>query len=123
MPICKWIGERAERSFDTSRLKEEQDVTRKVSAAQRTGKLESHVDGAQNVEEVAHQQPSLENKLDEILKNQRTFQAAAVKKGGERFPGKQRPGPKPCRACNGYGHWARNCPSLNEGGAGRRPPV
>jgi hypothetical protein len=104
-------------------LKEEQDVTRKVSAAQRTGKLESHVDGAQNVEEVAHQQPSLENKLDEILKNQRTFQAAAVKKGGERFPGKQRPGPKPCRACNGYGHWARNCPSLNEGGAGRRPPV
>jgi hypothetical protein len=109
-----------------STLEEEQGVTRKVSAAQRAGKLDSHVDGAQNVEEVAHQQPSLENKLDEILKNQRTFQAAAVKKGGKRFPGKQRPVPKPsdiCRACNGRGHWARNCPSLNEGGAGRRPPV
>ncbi|CAB4021070.1 Hypothetical predicted protein [Paramuricea clavata] len=64
-----------------STLEEEQGVTRKVSAAQRTGKLESHVDGAQNIEEVTHQQPSLENKLDEILKNQRTFQAAAVKKG------------------------------------------
>ena len=90
-----------------STLEEEQGVTRKVSAAQRAGKLESHVDGAQNVEEVAPQQPSLENKLDEILKNQRTFQAAAVKKGGKRFPGKQRPGPKPsdiCRACNGRGH-------------------
>ena len=109
-----------------STLEEEQGVTRKVSAAQRAGKLESHVDGAQNVEEVAHQQPSLENKLDEILKNQRTFQAAAVKKGGKRFPGKQRPGPKPsdiCRACNSHGHWKRNCPSLNEGGAGRRPQV
>ena len=109
-----------------STLEKEQGVTRKVSAAQRAGKLESHVDGAQNIEEVAHQQPSLENKLDEILKNQRTFQAAAVKKGGKRFPGKQRPGPKPsdiCRACSGRGHWARNCPSLNEGGAGRRPLV
>jgi hypothetical protein len=78
---------------------------------------------------VAHQQPSPENKLDEILKNQRTFQAAAVKKIGtviKRFPGKQRPGPKPsdiCRACNSHGHWKRNCPSLNEGGAGRRPQV
>ena len=70
--------------------------------------------------------PSLENKLDEILKNQRTLQAAAVKKGGKRFAGRQRPGPKPsdiCRACNGRGHWARSCPSLNEGGVGRRPPV
>ena len=63
--------------------------------------------------------PSLENKLDEILKNQRTLQAATVKKGGERFAGKQRPGPKLsdiCRACNGRGHWGRSCPSLNEGG-------
>jgi hypothetical protein len=109
-----------------STLEKEQGVTRNVSAAQRAGKLESHVDGAQNIEEVAHQQPSLENKLDEILKKPRTFQAAAVKKGGKRFPGKQRPGPKPsdiCRACSGRGHWARNCPSLNEGGAGRRPLV
>ncbi|CAB4009613.1 Hypothetical predicted protein [Paramuricea clavata] len=47
-----------------STLEEEQGVTRKISAAQRAGKLQSHVDGAQNVEEVAQQQPSLENKLD-----------------------------------------------------------
>ena len=52
-----------------STLEEEQGVNRKVSAAKRAGKLESHVDGAQNVEEVAPQQSSLENKLDEILKN------------------------------------------------------
>ena len=100
-----------------STLEEEHCDTRKVSAAQRAGKLESHVGGAQDVEEGARQQPSLENKLDKILKNQRTFQAAAVKKGGKRFPGKQRPDPKRsdiCRACNGRGHWARNCPSLKE---------
>ena len=48
-------------------------------------------------------QSSLEHKLDEILKNQRTLQAAAVKKRGKRIAGRQRPGPKPsdiCRACN-----------------------
>ena len=33
-----------------STLEDEQGVTRKVYAAQRAGKLESHVDGAQDVE-------------------------------------------------------------------------
>jgi hypothetical protein len=47
-------------------LEEEHCVTRNVSAAQRARKLESHVDGAQDVEEGARQQPSMENKLDKI---------------------------------------------------------
>ena len=57
--------------------------------------------------------------LDEILKNERTLQAVAVKKGGKRFTGRHTPGPKPsdiCRAFNGRGHWTRSCPFLNEGG-------
>jgi hypothetical protein len=49
-----------------STLEEEHCVTRNVSAAQRARKLESHVDGAQDVEEGARQQPSMENKLDKI---------------------------------------------------------
>ena len=76
---------------------EEQGVSSKVSAAQRAGKLESHADGVQEVE-VAHQQPSLENKWDEILKNKRTFQAAEVKNGGRRPSGKQKLGPNPISA-------------------------
>ena len=106
-------------------LEEQQGVTRKISAAQGAVKSDNPVAGTStSVEEAV--QSSLENKLEEILKNQCTLQAAAVKKGGKRLAGKQRPGPKPsdiCRACNGRGHWARSCPSLNEGGAGRRPPV
>ena len=46
--------------------------------------------------------------------------SAAVRRGGKRT-GRQRPGPKStdvCRACNGCGHWARSCPTLNESGSG-----
>lgn len=74
-----------------------------------------------HLEDIVHQQ--VEQKLDEILKTQRTL-TAAVRKGGKRVSWKQRPGPKPtdiCRACKGLGHWARSCPSLNEGRAGHRP--
>ena len=109
-----------------STLEEEQEVTKRVSAAQRAEISSNLIDDAVNPKREEDVRPSLENKLDEILKNQRTLQAAAVKKGGKRFAGRQRPGPKPsdiCRACNGRGHWARSCPSLNEGGVGRRSPV
>ena len=109
-----------------STLEEEQEVTKRVSAAQRTEIPSNRIDDAVNPKMEEDVRPSLENKLDEILKNQHTLQAAAVKKGGKRFAGRQRPGPKPSdigRACNGRGHWARSCPSLNKGGVGRRPPV
>ena len=87
-----------------STLEEEQEVTKRVSAAQRTERLTTLVDEAVNPNMVGEVQLSLENKLDEILKNQRTLQAAAVKKGGKRFAGRQRLGPKPsdiCMACDG----------------------
>ena len=109
-----------------STLEEEQAVTKRVSAAQGTGKSSNTLEDGVHTGMEEDGPSSLENKLDEILKNQRTLPAAAVKKGGKRFAGKQRPGPKPsdiCRACNGRGHCARSCPSLNEGGAGCRPPV
>ena len=124
-PKVEPLPEDASADQKISTLEEEQGVTRKISAAQGAVKSDNPVAGTStSVEEAV--QSSLENKLDEILKNQRTLQAAAVKKGGKRFAGKQRPGPKPsdnCRACIGRGHWARSCPSLNEGGAGRRPSV
>ena len=109
-----------------STLEKEQEVTKRVSAAQRTEISSNLIDDAVNPNMEEDVRPSQENKLDEILKNQHTLQAAAVKKGGKRFAGRQRPGPKPsdiCRACNGLRHWARSCPSLNEGGVGRRSPV
>ena len=108
-----------------STLEEEQEVTKRVSAAQRTEISSNLIDDVVNPN-MEDMRPSLKSKLDEILKNQRTMQAAAVKKGGKRFAGRQRPSPKPsdiCRACNGQGHWARSCPSLNERGVGRRSPV
>ena len=69
-----------------STLEEEQEVTKRVFAAQRTEISSNLIDDAVNpkMEDV---RPSLENKLDEIRKNQRTLQAAAVKKGGKRFAG------------------------------------
>ncbi len=55
-----------------STLEEEQGVTRKVSAAQGAVKSDNPVAGTStSVEEAV--QSSLENKLDEILKNQRTL--------------------------------------------------
>ena len=104
---------------------EEEQVTKRISAAQRTEKSSNLIDdpGNPSMEEDVQSNLELKNK---ILKNQRTLQAAAVKKGGKRFTGRQRPRPIPsdiCWVCNGRGHWAHSCPSLNEGGVGRRPPV
>lgn len=101
-----------------STLEEEQGLTRKISAAHGMERQQG-VDPQDMVHEA-----TVEQKLDEILKTQRTMQEAAVKRGGRRFPGRPRPGPKPtdiCRVCNGKGHWARSCPSLNGEKAGHRP--
>ncbi|KAJ7365130.1 hypothetical protein OS493_007779 [Desmophyllum pertusum] len=45
---------------------------------------------------------------------------AAVRRGGK-WTGRQRHIPRPtdiCRACNGRGHWARSCPTLNANAGG-----
>jgi len=63
----------------------------------------------------------VEQKLEESARSSQGPMSAAVWRGGKQT-GRQRPGPKPtdvCRACNGHGHWARSCPTLNESGAGR----
>ena len=108
-----------------STLEEEQGITKRVPVGvQGVRNPGNPVVQQQDPVEGTQQPINVEQKLDEILKNQRTLHAAAVRKGGKRVSGRQRPGPKPtdiCRACNGQGHWARSCPSLNEGGAGRRP--
>ena len=57
-------------------LEEEQEVTKRVSAAQRTERSSTLVDNAVNPNMVEDVQPSLENKLDEILKNQRAHLAS-----------------------------------------------
>ena len=65
---------------------------------------------------------TVELKLEEFRSSQGPL-SAAVRRGG-RWTGRQRPGPKPtdvCRACNGRGHWARSCPTLNGRGAGLGP--
>ena len=57
---------------------------------------------------------TVELKLEEFRSSQGPL-SAAVRRGG-RETGRQRPGPKPtdvCRACNGRGHWARSCQTLN----------
>ena len=108
-----------------STLEEEQGLTRKTFAVRGAAKPDIPGEGKQEYK-IVNQQSNLENKVDEILKNQCTFQAAAVRKGGRRVGGKQRPGPRPsdiCGGCNGQGHWARSCPSLNGGEADRRPQV
>ena len=108
-----------------STLEDEQGLTRKISAARGAAKAGIPVEGKQE-DKIINQQSNLEHKVDEILKNQCTFQAAAVRKRGRRVGRKQRPGPKPsdiCRGCNGQGHWARTCPPLNGGKTGRGPQV
>ena len=66
----------------------------------------------------------IDAKLKELMTNKpRQTPVAAVRRGGKRVPFQQQ-GPKPtdvCRACNGRGHWARNCPSLNVEKAGQGP--
>ena len=65
---------------------------------------------------------TVELKLEEFRSSQGPL-SAAVRRGGRRT-GRQRPGAKPtdvCRACNGRGHWARSCPTLNGSGAGQEP--
>lgn len=73
------------------------------------------------IEEIVNR--TVEEKLEQIGRSSQGPLAAAVQRVGKRT-GRQRPGPKStdvCRACNGLGHWARNCPTLNERGAGRGP--
>ena len=98
-----------------STLEEEQGVTKKVSAAMEMPVYKSKEHG--DLEEIV--QRTVEQKVEEMFK-----MAGVVKKGGKRMGGRVRPGPKPtdiCRACKGQGHWARNCPSLNENEAGPGP--
>ena len=99
-----------------STLEEEQGITKRVPVGvQGVRNPGNPVVQQQDPVEGTQQPINVEQKLDEILKNQRTLHAAAVRKGGKRVSGRQRPGPKPtdiCRACNGQGHWARSCPSF-----------
>ena len=95
-----------------STLEEEQGVTKKVSAAMEMPVYKSKEHG--DLEDIV--QRTVEQKVEEMFK-----MAGVVKKGGKRMGGRVRPGPKPtdiCRACKGQGHWALNCPSLNENEAG-----
>ena len=99
-----------------STLEEEQGVTKmKVSAAMEIPAEKDKEYGG--LEDVV--QRTVEKKVEEMFKK-----AAVIKKGGNRVGGRIRPGPKPtdvCKACKGVGHWARNCPSLNEKEAGLGP--
>lgn len=66
----------------------------------------------------------VEEKIRKLLKPEDLPISAAFRRGGRRTAPKR--GPKPtdlCRACNGHGHWARNCPTqapLNGKEAGQR---
>ena len=73
------------------------------------------------IEEIINR--TLDQKLAQLGRGSEGPLSAAVRRGGKRT-GRQRPGPKPtdvCRVCNGRGHWARSCPTLNGRGAGQGP--
>lgn len=107
-----------------STLEEERDGIQKIRSVQYPEEPPSNSAGPGSelgeIDRLVKQR--VQEKLDELAKANQT-PVAAVKKGGKRF-GKQRAGPKPtdvCRGCNGLGHWARSCPSLNEQKAGLSP--
>ena len=73
------------------------------------------------IEEIINR--TLDQKLAQLGRGSEGPLSAAVRRGGKRT-GRQRPGPKPtdvCRVCNGRGHWARSCSTLNRRGAGQGP--
>ncbi|KAJ7381806.1 hypothetical protein OS493_038927, partial [Desmophyllum pertusum] len=109
-------------------LEEERGDVHKVASVSESigGEYPAAATGAGNqfgeIEEIVAR--TVEQKLGQLTRStQVTPLFAAVRRGGKRT-GRQRPIPRPtdiCRACNGRGHWARSCPTLNANGAGRGP--
>lgn len=105
-------------------LEEESGGMLKVASVSESSQVDSPTRAnkqASEIEEIVNR--TVEEKLEQMSRSSHGPGAAAVRRGGKRS-GRQRPGPKStdvCRACNGLGHWARSCPTLNERGAGRGP--
>ena len=105
-------------------LEEESCGVLKVASVSEPSVEESPTGASKQVSEIEEIiNRTLDQKLAQLGRGSEGPLSAAVRRGGKRT-GRQRPGPKPtdvCRVCNGRGHWARSCPTLNGRGAGQGP--